>query len=176
MSYTKFDYAAAGTFKSSYKSADTISVSVNIKNTGNYNGDEVLQAYIQYPQVNRMPLKELKGFKRVSVAKGSRNKPQLSASLLANCRNGTWIPTNGRLYPGEYKLILGSNSQEEKLSLKFTVKINRLSFRTRYEEKPCSSCNITTCHSNKISRRCASLEMTGGLLNILCTLKIRHHS
>jgi beta-glucosidase len=120
MSYTKFDYAAAGTFKSSYKSADTISVSVNIQNTGNYNGDEVLQAYIQYPQVNRMPLKELKGFKRVSVAKGSQ---QTTTIRIPVSELQKWdLDTNKwRLYPGEYKLVLGSNSQEEKLSLKFTV-------------------------------------------------------
>lgn len=120
MSYTKFDYAAAGTFKRSYKSADTISVSVNIQNTGNYNGDEVLQAYIQYPQVNRMPLKELKGFKRVSVAKGSQ---QTTTIRIPVSELQKWdLDTNKwKLYPGEYKLVLGSNSQEEKLSLKFTV-------------------------------------------------------
>lgn len=120
LSYTKFDYTAAGSFKSAYKTTDTISVSVNIQNTGDYNGDEVLQAYIQYPQVNRMPLKELKGFKRVSVAKGAQQNVTLRIPVQELQK---WdLDTNKwKLYPGEYKLVLGSNSQEEKLSLKFTV-------------------------------------------------------
>ena len=120
LSYTKFNYSAAGSFKSAYKTTDTISVSVNIQNTGNYNGDEVLQAYIQYPQVNRMPLKELKGFKRVSVAKGAQQNVTIRIPVQELQK---WdLDTNKwKLYPGEYKLVLGSNSQEEKLSLKFTV-------------------------------------------------------
>ncbi|MES2062075.1 MAG: glycoside hydrolase family 3 N-terminal domain-containing protein [Bacteroidota bacterium] len=120
MSYTKFDYAAAGDFKTGYKATDTISVSVNIKNTGEFNGDDVVQAYIQYPKIDRMPLKELKGFKRVSVAKGA----QQTATIRIPVRElQKWdLATNKwKLYPGEYKLILGGNSQEEKLSLKFTL-------------------------------------------------------
>ena len=41
-----------------------------VKNTGKMDGDEVVQAYIQYPKLDGMPVKELKGFKRVSVTKG----------------------------------------------------------------------------------------------------------
>jgi beta-glucosidase len=67
-----------------------------------------------------MPIKELKGFKRVSVAKGA----QQTATIRIPVRElQKWdLATNKwKIYPGEYQLILGGNSQEEKLSLKFTV-------------------------------------------------------
>ena len=40
--------------------------------------DEVVQAYIQYPQLSRMPLKEWKGLKRISVNKGSSGTAEIS--------------------------------------------------------------------------------------------------
>ena len=51
-----------------------LSITLKVKNTGKMDGDEVVQAYIEYPQIDRMPLKELKGFKRVSVYKRSASK------------------------------------------------------------------------------------------------------
>jgi beta-glucosidase len=120
MSYTQFNYQANNTFKNKYKTADTITVNVNIKNTGNFNGDEVVQAYIQYPQVNRMPLKELKAFKRVSVNKGGEEVVTLKIPVKElqkwDLKTNKW-----KVYPGDYKLILGSNSQDEKVNSKFTI-------------------------------------------------------
>src|ERR1700744_1759815 len=59
LSYTSFEYASKDGLNKSYKLKDTISVSLNIKNTGKMNGDDVIQAYIKYPQIDRMPIKEL---------------------------------------------------------------------------------------------------------------------
>jgi beta-glucosidase len=87
MSYTQFNYQSNNTFKNSYKTSDTITVNVNIKNTGNFNGDEVVQAYIQYPQINRMPLKELKAFKRISVNKSGEKIVTLKIPV-KSYRNG----------------------------------------------------------------------------------------
>jgi len=42
---------------------DTIQLAVEVKNTGKFNSYEVIQAYIEYPDIERMPLKELKAFK-----------------------------------------------------------------------------------------------------------------
>jgi beta-glucosidase len=120
MSYTQFGYQVNNTFKNTYKTVDTITVSVNIKNTGSFNGDEVIQAYIQYPQINRMPLKELKAFKRVSVNKGGEQTATISIPVKElqkwDLKTNKW-----KVYPGNYKLILGSNSQDEKVNLKFTI-------------------------------------------------------
>jgi len=120
LSYTTFDYQLNGGLNKSYKTTDTLSVNLNIKNTGSTNGDEVVQAYIQYPQQGRMPLKELKAFKRISVAKGAMDMVRLKIPIkeLQKWDTATykWV-----MYPGNYKLVLGDNSRDEKLSLTFTI-------------------------------------------------------
>lgn len=120
LSYTTFSYKLNGDFKTKYKAADSVTVNLAIKNSGNTNGDEVVQAYIQYPKLNRMPLKELKGFKRVTVSKGGE---QIIAIKIPVKELQKWDLANHKwkVYSGNYKLILGSNSQDEKLSLAFTI-------------------------------------------------------
>jgi beta-glucosidase len=120
MSYTSFSYQANGTFKDKYKAADIITITLNIKNTGNVTGDEVVQAYINYPKINRMPVKELKGFKRVSVAKNGEQTVSISIPV-KELQKWDLTTHKWKVYSGDYKLVLGSNSQDEKLSLAFTV-------------------------------------------------------
>ncbi|MDB4999517.1 MAG: xyl3A 2 [Mucilaginibacter sp.] len=120
LSYTTFNYKLNGNFKTKYKAADSITVSLGIKNTGNTNGDEVVQAYIQYPKVNRMPLKELKGFKRVTVSKDGEQTVVIKIPV-KELQKWDLANHNWKVYSGNYKLILGSNSQDEKLSLAFTI-------------------------------------------------------
>jgi beta-glucosidase len=121
LSYTTFEYEAQQSPAKKYAGKDTISVSLKVKNTGNVDGDEVVQAYIEYPQVDRMPLKELKGFKRVTVSKG--NEQIVTISIPVKELQKWDLKTHGwKTYPGNYKLILGSNSQNEKLKFNFEIK------------------------------------------------------
>jgi len=121
LSYTSFSYAQTGNLKSKYQSTDTLAVTVQVKNTGIMNGDEVVQAYIKYPQIDRMPVKELKGFKRVSVVKGDTQAVTLKIPV-AELQKWDMTKHGWRIYPGDYKLIIGENSQDEKLILPFVVK------------------------------------------------------
>lgn len=121
LSYTTFNYELTEAVKKAYTVKDTITITLNVKNTGNVDGDEVVQAYIKYPQIDRMPLKELKAFKRVSVTKGSAQSVTLKIPVteLLKWDLGThkW-----KLYAGNYHVVLGSNSADEKLNVAFTVK------------------------------------------------------
>jgi len=120
LSYTKFEYALQGELKKQYKATDTITVNVQVKNTGAIGGDELVQAYIEYPKVGRMPLKELRGFKRVSVAKGGVQT--VSIKIPVKDLQKWDMETHGwKLYPGDYKLLLGENSADEKVDVKFKV-------------------------------------------------------
>ncbi|WP_426667337.1 glycoside hydrolase family 3 N-terminal domain-containing protein [Mucilaginibacter sp. McL0603] len=121
LSYTSFDYQAQQSLAKSYNTKDTVSVTLKVKNTGKMNGDEVVQAYIEYPQIDRMPIKELKGFKRVSVSKGGEQSVIIKIPVKDLQK---WdMNTHGwKTYPGNYKLVLGSNSQDEKLSFAFAIK------------------------------------------------------
>ena len=84
-------------------------------------GDEVVQAYIEYPKIDRMPIKELKGFKRVTVTQGGQQLVTIKIPV-ADLQKWDLQKHSWTLYPGEYKLMLGSNSQDEKLSFPFTVR------------------------------------------------------
>ncbi|MBS1523955.1 MAG: glycoside hydrolase family 3 C-terminal domain-containing protein [Bacteroidetes bacterium] len=120
LSYTSFEYQAEKNPAKKYTAKDTVNVTVKVKNTGKMDGDEVVQAYIQYPQVDRMPVKELKGFKRVTVTKGGEQSVTIKIPVKDLQK---WdLKTHGwKTYPGNYKLVLGSSSQDDKLDFAFTI-------------------------------------------------------
>ena len=84
-------------------------------------GDEVAQVYVQYPQLDRMPHKELKNFARVHVKKDGKETVRLAIPLTElqkwDLRDRKW-----KLYPGNYKLIIGSHSNDAKLLADITIK------------------------------------------------------
>ena len=57
LSYSTFKYESGAGLKKSYAKTDTLKISLLVKNTGTIDADEVVQAYIKYPQGERMPLK-----------------------------------------------------------------------------------------------------------------------
>lgn len=120
LSYTTFSYEAAAALPKQYAAKDTITMSVKVKNTGNMDADEVVQAYIKYPALDRMPLKELKGFKRVTVTKGNEQLVTIKIPV-KELQKWDLQKHSFKLYPGDYKLILGSNSADEKLSADFKI-------------------------------------------------------
>jgi beta-glucosidase len=71
LSYTKFEYSKVKISSNKMAKNDKITVSVDIKNTGNYDGKEVVQLYTRdlVGSVTR-PVKELKGFQKVEIKKG----------------------------------------------------------------------------------------------------------
>jgi beta-glucosidase len=122
LSYTSFNYAWQSQPNSFYNSKDTITFSVRVQNTGVMDGDEVVQAYIIYPQLGRMPIKELKAYKRITVMKG--NTQIVSLSIPVN-ELQKWDMANHRwkLYPGTYTVCIGKNADDKTLQQKFTIKI-----------------------------------------------------
>jgi len=120
LSYTSFEYQAEKNPAKKYITKDTVNITVKVKNKGKMDGDEVVQAYIQYPQVDRMPVKELKGFKRVTVTKGGEQSVTIKIPVKDLQK---WdMKTHGwKTYPGAYKLVLGSSSQDDKLNFTFTI-------------------------------------------------------
>jgi beta-glucosidase len=121
LSYTHFAYDWQQQPKDRYTAKDTLRVSLTVNNTGDYDGDEVVQAYIAYPNAERMPVKELKAFQRVSVpAHGGR---QLSVAIpLSELQKWDLATGKWKLYKGNYRLVLGSHSRDEKLAATFVIK------------------------------------------------------
>ena len=84
-------------------------------------GDEVAQVYIQYPGMERMPLKELRAFRRVHIEKGGETIVRFSIPVEElqkwDLKQNKWV-----LYPGEYKVLVGSSSQDIRLSSSVQIK------------------------------------------------------
>jgi beta-glucosidase len=121
ISYTTFDYAWDKRPQQTATLKDTLTFSVRIKNSGTMDGDEIVQAYIQYPNLERMPIKELKAFKRISMAKGNEREVELKIPLMElqkwDLKQHQW-----KLYPGDYTILIGINSED--IKLRTTVKVN----------------------------------------------------
>ena len=71
LSYTTFTYANLRTSADSATARDTITVSVDVRNSGRRAGDEVVQLYVQHvgSAVER-PVRELRGYQRLTLAPG----------------------------------------------------------------------------------------------------------
>ena len=96
LSYTTFSYANLRTSADRLAAGDTMTVSVDVTNTGARAGDEVVQLYVRHlgPAVDR-PIEDLRGFARVSLAPGQTKTVQMTlpASALAywNAARHAWV-------------------------------------------------------------------------------------
>ncbi|MDN0070725.1 beta-glucosidase BglX [Bacteroides caecigallinarum] len=119
LSYTNFEYSDLKLASDKLTVDGEVNVSVNLKNTGKYDGTEVVQLYVQdkVGSVTR-PVKELKAFQRVELKAGESKTVTftLPVSDLAFWR---YDMTYG-VEPGDFKLWVGTNSAEG-LSADFTV-------------------------------------------------------
>jgi beta-glucosidase len=75
LTYTSFSWSDMKTDRRSAGAGDTVSVSLNLTNTGDFDSDEVVQLYVSFPgsKVER-PVMALKGFRRIHVRKGETMK------------------------------------------------------------------------------------------------------
>jgi beta-glucosidase len=121
LSYTDFHYSDLQLSHTTISPDGTLTVRLRVENTGQVAGDEIVQLYIGYPNsaVDR-PVKELKGFERVSLRPGkmSHLTMEVEAADLAyyNVQTGTW-----EVEETEYKVYVGASSRDLLLSDTFTV-------------------------------------------------------
>jgi beta-glucosidase len=76
LSYTTFEYSNLEIFPAKIKKGNRVSVSVDVKNTGNVDGDEVVQLYLSLPSGGTVKVRkqDLRGFDRITLAKGETKK------------------------------------------------------------------------------------------------------
>ena len=120
LSYTSFTYSNLKISNSSPKRGETITVSVDLTNTGNYHGKEVVQLYINDVVASiARPVKELKGFELVSLNKGETKTIQFS---LTDKELGFYNNKGEFLVEtGTFNIMVGGNSNEG-LKSKFELK------------------------------------------------------
>jgi beta-glucosidase len=112
LTYTTFRYSGLKTDKRTLKNHETVMVTFNLQNTGNYDSDEVCQLYVSFPdsKVDR-PLKALKGFKRVPVPRGKT----IEVTIPLKSDDLCYWDTNLQKWtfePGRIKIMAGSSSAD----------------------------------------------------------------
>jgi beta-glucosidase len=119
LSYTTFSYSDIRLNKSTFRGNEEIVASVEIKNTGDRDGEEIVQLYVHdlVGDVTR-PVRELKGFEKALIRRGETVKITFSTSPadLAYYHQDMSFGFD----PGEFTLYIVSNSSEER-SVNFRV-------------------------------------------------------
>lgn len=111
MSYTTFRYDHLKVSSEKMSKKEKVTVSVEVTNTGKVKGDEVVQMYIadKVSSVTR-PVKELKGFKRISLEPGRTQT--VSFSVDAEALSFYDINMNYTVEPGDFDLMVGPSSEQ----------------------------------------------------------------
>ncbi len=114
LSYTDFEYSNFRISRSAITPNDVVTLSVDVKNTGDYDGDEVVQVYVATPDSPaslERPAKRLKGFRRVTIPRGQTRTVRIDIK----CADlWFWDMEADRMTydPGRYVFEIGSSSQD----------------------------------------------------------------
>ena len=111
LSYTTFDYKNLKLNKTAFAKGEKIQVSVDVTNTGNVDGKEVVQLYINDPVASIVrPIKELKGFELVDLKKGETKTIQFTLTE----KELGFYDNDGKFLveTGFFNIMVGWNSNE----------------------------------------------------------------
>ena len=110
LSYTTFSYGEMQC-PSAFDDKGFLPVSVDVTNTGNYDGEEIVQLYVADKVASMVrPIKELKGFQKVFIPKGQTKRVEFKLNVKDL---GFW--NNLMQYvvePGTFEIMVGTNSEE----------------------------------------------------------------
>ncbi len=111
LSYTTFEYKNLNLSNPVLTKSGKLTVSVEVANTGNYDGAEVVQLYVRdlVGSVTR-PVKELKGFQKIFLKKGESRTVEFTLTeedLRFYNSNLDFVSE-----PGEFKVFVGTNSDD----------------------------------------------------------------
>jgi beta-glucosidase len=118
LSYTSFSYSNI----LAKDQGDSIAVSFNVKNTGKLDGDEVTQVYVKLPEQNiPMPIKQLKGFKRISIKHGITQSVEI---LIDKAQLRYWDENLSKFVTpkGTYNIMVGASSEDIRLQQMIDLK------------------------------------------------------
>ena len=114
LSYTDFAYSDVKLSRSTMSMGESTRLSVVVRNVGARTGDEVVQLYVRddFSAVTR-PVKELKGFKRVSLAPGAAQEVYFDITPEALGYFG--IDMSWQVEPGDFSIMVGGSSRSRDL-------------------------------------------------------------
>ncbi len=113
LSYTSFEYSDIELDKSEFSGSDSIEATVEVSNTGDREGEEVVQLYIRDMNASvTRPVKELKAFEKISLDPGESQ--DVSFTIDREDLAFYDIDMNWTAEPGEFTVFIGTNSEDVK--------------------------------------------------------------
>lgn len=128
LSYTTFQYSNLHVDSEAKTTADGITVTFDVKNTGNVAGDEIAQLYLSPTSANQ-PLRplQLQGFARVSLAKGEKK----TVTIILHPDQFGYYTNDGHrqwnIQPGTYTVKIGASSADIRLQQDITLTGEKIS-------------------------------------------------
>lgn len=119
LSYTRFNYSGTALNDRVIERGDTLRVCFNLKNSGDMDGDEVVQLYVSARKhTDKDPIKQLKAFQRISLRKGEMKKVELTVPYT---ELQVWDEKQNRfiLPDKEMTLEIGASSSDIRLRTTF---------------------------------------------------------
>ncbi len=122
LSYTTFDYGKATIDKTEGTADDVFTVSIPVTNTGDRAGREIVQLYVSDLKTTLpRPVKELKGFKKISLEPGQTETVtfEISRDDLSyfDADKHAWV-----VDPGKFEALVGASSRDIRSKVAFKVK------------------------------------------------------
>lgn len=119
LSYSEFQYGAIQQDKKSINGNESITFTLDLTNSGAYDGEEVIQLYVRDVEASiTRPIQELKAFQKIFLKKGE------TKTITFKVQEEDLKFYNNSLHyqaePGEFKVFIGSNSRDTK-ELSFTL-------------------------------------------------------
>ena len=122
LSYTKFEYSNAKAAKPSMTASGTLKVSVDVANTGDYDGAEVVQLYVADPEASvDRPAKELKGFEKVFLKAGQKK----TVTFEIDAEDLSWFDADKHEWvaePGEFQALFARSAGDIRTMVSFQLK------------------------------------------------------
>ena len=122
LSYTTFSYGKATIDKSEISENDRFIVTVPVMNTGDREGKEVVQLYVQDVESSLVrPMKELKAFQKVTLKAGQT----MHVSFMLDKRALSYYDDTKKEWvaePGKFNILIGSSSQDIRSTVSFELK------------------------------------------------------
>ncbi len=122
LSYTGFEYGEVSADRASVGPGESLTVAVPVKNVGLRAGAEVVQLYVSDLESSLpRPVKELKGFRKVTLQPGEETVVKLTVAPESLCyyddRKGEWVAE-----PGRFKALVGASSADIRGEVSFELK------------------------------------------------------
>lgn len=125
LSYTTFDYSNIKLSEDRIRDTESLTVSVDITNTGSISGKEIVQLYVSAPDSKVIrPIKELRDFAKIELAPGETK----TVSFILGKRAFSYWETKIHSWyaeTGSYEILIGASSRDIRQTARVSVTASR---------------------------------------------------